>query len=99
MNSRSIATPCAPLLATVLLGSFALDVAAAEPAAAPLTRSHVSAEHARARESGELASPGDLYRPVRDALLEVQRVRRAQLAGGQPQLAAALAPRAASAPK
>ena len=72
----------APLRVTVLaaaaLGMLSVNAQAADPKPEPLSRAQVQAEYIRARDAGELASAGDLYRPVREALVDSQRVRRAQ---------------------
>jgi hypothetical protein len=66
----------APLLAALALAMFGAQ-AHAESATAPLSREQVRAEVARAQAAGETASPGDLYAPVRQAMLEAQRTHRA----------------------
>lgn len=67
----------APLLSALALTMIGAQVLAAEPAAEPVSRAQVQAELMRAQAAGELVSPGDLYAPVRQAMLESQRTHRA----------------------
>lgn len=64
------------LLAAALTG--AVSAHAQAPKAEALSRSQVHAEYIRARDAGELASPADLYRSVREALVDSRRTARAQ---------------------
>lgn len=66
----------APLLAALAMTLIGAQ-AHAESATAPVSREQVRAEHARAQAAGEVVSPGDLYAPVRQAMLEAQRTHRA----------------------
>jgi hypothetical protein len=66
------------LLAAALTGAVSIHAQAAEPKAQALSRSQVHAEYIRARDAGELASPADLYRSVREALVDSRRTARAQ---------------------
>ena len=96
-----IATPLrVTLLAAVALGIASVDAQAADPTPEPLSRAQVRAEYVRAHDAGELASSGDLYRHVREAMVDSQRTRRAQaLVAEAPRIAALPAPQQASAVK
>lgn len=87
----------ASLLAALALTMIGAPALAAEPGAEPLSRAQVRAELVRAQAAGELASPGDLYAPVRQAMLEAQRTHRALAEAAKARrLAAASAPAPAS---
>lgn len=86
----------APLLAALALAMVGAQ-AHAESATAPVSREQVRAEHARAQAAGEMVSAGDLYAPVRQAMLEAQRTHRALAdAAKARRLAAAAAPASAA---
>lgn len=99
MNTPSLWTSRAALLATALVGAQAY---AAASDAEPLTREQVRAELMRARAAGELVSPGDIAAPVRQAILDAQRTHRALGEAAQARRLAASATQTqtqASAPK
>ena len=97
MNTPSFRTARAPLLAAMaaaMIGAQAHGATGAEP----ISRDQVRAELERARSAGEIVPAGDLYAPVRQAMLEAQRAHRALAEAAQARrLAASAAP--ASAPK
>lgn len=66
-----------PLLAALALAMIGAQAHAAEPANEPVSRDQVRAELVRAQSAGELVLPGDVYAPVRQAMLESQRTHRA----------------------
>jgi hypothetical protein len=78
------------MLAIALLGMFSVGAHAADPVPAPLSRAQVRAEYVRAHDAGELTAPGDLYRSVREAMIESQRTLRAQALAREAQRIAAL---------
>lgn len=87
----------APLLAVLAAALIGAQAHAAEPAAEPVSRTQVRAELVRAQAAGEVVSPGDLYAPVRQAMLESQRTHRALAdAAKARRLAAAAAPASAA---
>jgi hypothetical protein len=90
----------APLLAALALTMIGAQAQAAEPATEPVSRALVRAELEQAQAAGEIASPGDLYAPVRLAMLEAQRTHRALAEAAKARrLAASAAPLPASAPR
>ncbi len=90
MTTPAVASLRTSLLAATLLATFGLGAQAAEPKSEPLSRAQVRAEYLRARDAGELASAADLYRPVREAMMDSQRTIRAQALAADVQHAAAL---------
>lgn len=100
MTTLSAAPLRVTLLAAAALGMLSANAQAADPKPEPLSRAQVRAEYLRARDAGELASAGDLYRTVREALVDAQRVRHAQaLATDAPRIAALPVQQQASAAK
>lgn len=77
MNTSSFSSIPTRGVAVVLLALAGAGAFAAEPAPAELTRQQVRAEFVRAHAAGELASPADVYAPVRQAMAESQRSVRA----------------------
>jgi hypothetical protein len=88
MNNPSFWIARASLLAAMAAVMVSAQAHAAAPGAEPLTREQVRAELVRARAAGELASPGDLAAPVRQAILDAQRAHRALTDAAQAQRAA-----------
>ncbi len=87
----------APLLAALAMALIGAQAQAAEPATEPVSRAQVRAEVERAQAAGEIASPGDLYAPVRQAMLQAQRTHRALAdAAKARRLAGAAAPASAA---
>jgi hypothetical protein len=87
----------APLLAALAVAMIGAQAHAAEPATQPVSRAQVRAEFDHAQAAGEIAAPGDLYAPVRQAMLEAQRTHRALAdAAKARRLAAAAAPASAA---
>ena len=81
-----------------LAGVVQRETQAADVPRGELTREQVRAEYQRARAAGELASPGELYAPVWQAIAQSQRSVRALAAAREAQpTAAAVAQRPASA--
>lgn len=90
MTTPSVTSLRTSVLAATLLGLVGLGAQAAEPKFEPLTRAQVRAEYLRARDAGELASAADLYRPVREAMIDSQRTLRAQALAAEGQRVVAL---------
>lgn len=67
----------APLLAALAVAMIGAQAHAAAPTAEPVSRAQVRAELEQAQAAGAIVSPGDLYAPVRQAMLESQRAHRA----------------------
>ena len=86
-------------LVAAVLALSSLSAQAAELTASGQTREQVRAEYQRALAADELASPADLYAPVRQALVQSQRSARVATATreAQPTVAAVAAQRQASA--
>jgi len=90
MTTPSVASLRITLLAAALLGTASLGAQAAEPGSEPLSRAQVRAEYMRARDAGELTSAADLYRHVREAMVDSQRTMRAQVLDSEVQRVVAL---------
>ena len=90
MTTLSVNSVRTTLLAAILMSTVSLGARAAEPVPEPLSRAQVRAEYIRARDAGELTSPADLYRPVREAMIESQRTLRAQALATEVQRVVAL---------
>jgi hypothetical protein len=83
-------------LTAALLAVSSIGAYAAEPTPGEWTREQVRAEYLRARAAGELASPAEIYAPVRQAMAESQRSVRALAAAREASLAASAAQRLGS---